>query len=279
MTLLGKIFTLLLFGLSVAFFVASVAVNASHKDLRTQVADFQTRQKQLETTIDELKKASEINKTQLAQEQVARRVSLAALQTQLETERDKNQQANTQLNDLNSKNTQATQSLAQTLAELKRITSENDILKQEIDKIITDRNAQRRTVIRLTDELNGLASKRTDLQSEVESLRDQSTRFQAMAETRAAALAAAGITDPDDVPPSDLKGVVLAVGADQSVEVSIGRDDGIREGHNLDVYRNGSYLGRIQIRTVADDKAVGKIIPAFRKGFIQAGDKVSAKVY
>jgi predicted nucleic acid-binding Zn-ribbon protein len=279
MTRLGQIFTLLLLILSVAFFVASVAVNASHKDLRSQVGDFQTRQKQLETTIDELKKASEINKTQLAQEQVARRVSLAALQTQLDTERDKNQQANTQLNDLNSKNTQATQSLAQTLAELKRITSENDILKQEIDKIITDRNAQRRTVIRLTDELNGLASKRTDLQSEVESLRDQSTRFQAMAETRAAALAAAGITDPDDVPPSDLKGVVLAVGSDQSVEVSIGRDDGIREGHNLDVYRNGSYLGRIQIRTVADDKAVGKIIPAFRKGFIQAGDKVSAKVY
>lgn len=279
MTRLGQIFTLLLLILSVAFFVASVAVNASHKDLRTQVADFQTRQKQLETTIDELKKASEINKTQLAQEQVARRVSLAALQTQLDTERDKNQQANTQLNDLNSKNTQATQSLAQTLAELKRITSENDLIKQEIDKIITDRNAQRRTVIRLTDELNGLASKRTDLQSEVESLRDQSTRFQAMAETRAAALAAAGITDPDDVPPSDLKGVVLAVGADQSVEVSIGRDDGIREGHNLDIYRNGSYLGRIQIRTVADDKAVGNIIPAYRKGFIQAGDKVSAKVY
>jgi Tfp pilus assembly protein PilN len=46
--------------------------------------------------------------------------------------------------------------LAQTLAELKRITSENDLLKQEIDKIITDRNGQRRTVISLTDELNTL---------------------------------------------------------------------------------------------------------------------------
>lgn len=279
MTKIGQAFTLLLVLLSFGFLVASVAVNASHKDLRKEVADYQQRQKLLETTIEELKKASEINKTQLAQEQVARRVSLAALQTQLDTERDKNQQANTQLNDLNSKNTQATQSLAQTLAELKRITSENDLVKQEIDKIITDRNAQRRTVIRLTDELNGLASKRTDLQAEVDSLRDQSTRYQAMAETRSAALAAAGITDPDDVPPSDLKGVVLAVGTDQSVEVSIGRDDGIREGHKLDIYRNGSYLGRIQIRTVDDDKAVGKIIPAFRKGFIQAGDKVSSKVY
>ena len=276
MTRLGQIFTLLLLILSVAFFVASVVVNASHKDLRTQVADFQSRQKSLETTIDELKKAAEVNKTLLAQEQVARRVSLAALQTQLDTEREKNQQANTQLNDLNSKNTQATQSLAQTLAELKRITSENDLLKQEIDKIITDRNGQRRTVISLTDELNTL---KIDLDAEIKNLREQSTLFQALADTRGAALAAAGVKDPEDVPPSDLKGVVLAVGQDQSVEVSVGRDDGLRAGHQLDIFRNGSYLGRIEIRTIADDKAVGKILPTYRKGFIQAGDRVASKVY
>jgi predicted nucleic acid-binding Zn-ribbon protein len=279
MTRLGQIFTLLLLLLSVAFFVASVAVNASHKDLRGRVGTLQKQVSERDTTIDALKRAAEINKNQLNQEQVSRRVSLAALQTQLDTEREKNQQANTQLNDLNSKNTQATQSLAQTLSELKRITGENDLLKTEIDKIITDRNAQRRSVIRLTDELNGLVSKRTDLQIEIDNLRDQSTRYQAMAEVRGAALAAAGITDPEDVPPSDLKGVVLAVGNDQSVEVSVGRDDGLREGHTLDIYRNGSYLGRIQLRTVNDDKSVGKIIPGFRKGYIQAGDKVASRVY
>ncbi|MFO0012022.1 MAG: hypothetical protein ACK553_04700 [Planctomycetota bacterium] len=278
MTRLGQIFTLLLLLLSVAFFVASVAVNASHKDLRGRVGVLQKQVSDRDTTIDSLKRAAEINKNQLNQEQVARRVSLAALQTQLDTEREKNQQANTQLNDLNSKNTQATQSLAQTLSELKRITGENELLKTEIDKIITDRNSQRRNVIRLTDELNSLASKRTDLQIEIDNLRDQSTRYQAMAEVRGAALAAAGITDPEDVPPSDLKGVVLAVN-EQSVEVSVGRDDGLREGHMLDIYRNGSYLGRIQLRSVEDDKSVGKIIPAFRKGFIQAGDKVASRVY
>jgi predicted nucleic acid-binding Zn-ribbon protein len=278
MTLLGKIFTFLLFLLSVGFFFFALAVNATHKDLRTRVGNLQKQVSDRDKTIDELKRAAETNKNQLNQEQVARRVSLAALQTQLDTEREKNQQANTQLNDLNSKNTQATQSLAQTISELKRITGENDLLKTEIDKIITDRNSQRRNVIRLSDELNNLASKRTDLQIEIDNLRDQSTRYQAMAEVRGAALAAAGITDPDDVPPSDLKGVVLAV-SEQSVEVSVGRDDGLREGHMLDIYRNGSYLGRIQLRSVEDDKSVGKIIPAFRKGFIQAGDMVASRVY
>jgi predicted nucleic acid-binding Zn-ribbon protein len=279
MTLLGKIFITLLFGLSLGFFFFALAVNATHKDLRTRVGTLQKSVTDRDKTIDELKRAAENNKNQLNQEQVARRVSLAALQTQLDTEREKNQQANTQLNDLNSKNTQATQSLAQTLAELKRITGENELLKTEIDKVITDRNSQRRNVIRLTDELNGLASKRTDLQIEIDNLRDQSTRYQAMAEVRGAALAAAGINDPEDVPPSDLKGVVLAVGDDQSIEVSVGRDDGLREGHTLDIYRNGSYLGRIQLRTVQDDKSVGKIIPGFRKGYIQAGDKVASRVY
>jgi len=72
---------------------------------------------------------------------------------------------------------------------------------------------------------------------------------------------------------------VLAVGAGQSVEVSVGRDDGLRTGHQLDIFRNGSYLGRIEIRTIADDKAVGKILPSYRKGFIQAGDRVASKVY
>ena len=128
MTRLGQIFTLLLLILSVAFFVAAVAVNAAHKDLKSEVAALDKQKKELDTTIDGFRKASEVSKNMLAQEQVARRVSLAALQTQLDTEREKNQQANTQLNDLNSKNTQATQSLAQTLAELKRITSENDLL-------------------------------------------------------------------------------------------------------------------------------------------------------
>ena len=57
MTRLGQIFTLLLLILSVAFFVASVAVNASHKDLRSQVKNSQAELTKLNTTIDELKKA------------------------------------------------------------------------------------------------------------------------------------------------------------------------------------------------------------------------------
>ncbi len=84
MTLLGKVFTGLIFLLSVIFFALAVAVNASHINQKTRAANFQTkasaaeqRNQQLTTTLEELK-------TELAIEQAARRTALASLQTQYE---------------------------------------------------------------------------------------------------------------------------------------------------------------------------------------------------
>lgn len=278
MTLLGRIFTLLVLLLSVAFFIISLLANSTHIEHKQKVATFQTQAKQLETTVDELKKLVEQLQTTRAQEQASRRAALAALQTQLESAKDQLAQATTELNDKAAALTLQTQKLSETLDRVKQITTQNDTLKTEIDKIITDRNDQRRKVITLTDNLNGLLSKEADLMAERSKLQQSSTFFQAKAETAESALKTAGITVFEDVPPADLKGQVLSVDNNQSVVVSIGKDDGLREGHKLEVYRSGQYLGRIQIRRVEDDKATGQILTSFRKGYIQAGDKVAAKV-
>lgn len=278
MTLLGKIFTLLLMLLSLLFFFLSVVVNATHRDDKSKIAEFQNRAKTLETTVDELKKSVDSKKTELDQERVARRTALAALQTQLEAIKGQLAEANSELQQLNSVNTMQTQKLSDAMDTVKRLTSENDLVKQEMDKVIDDRNLQRRSVISLTDRLNNLMSIETDLRASIKQLQDQSTVYQAQAETMKATLASAGITDPEDVPPADLRGLVLAVGSDQQIEISVGRDDGLREGHTLEVFRGSSYLGRIQIQRVIDDKSTGKIVPGFRKGAIQAGDKVVARL-
>jgi hypothetical protein len=61
------------------------------------------------------------------------------------------------------------------------------------------------------------------------------------------------------------------------LEISIGSDDGLRKGHKLEVYRGRSYLGRIEIREVAPDRAVAVILKDYRKGPIKKGDKVATK--
>jgi predicted nucleic acid-binding Zn-ribbon protein len=278
MTHLGKIFTVMVLCLSLIFFVSAIAVNASHVKHKEKLGAFQTQAKQLQTTIDELKKRTEELQTQRAQEIASRRLALASLQTQLEIARDQLAQANKELNDKSGTLTAQTQQLGETNDRVEILFRQNETLKAELDKIITDRNDQRRRVIALTDQYNGLKSVEQDLQTQVAQLQQDATFFQAKSETQSAALLAAGVRDPEDVPPSDLRGEVLHVGGDQSVVVSVGKDDGLRTGHSLEVFRGSQYLGRIQIRSVKDDQATGKILASFRKGYIQAGDKVAAKV-
>jgi len=278
MIFLGRIFTLLVLLLSVAFFIISLLANSTHIDHKKKVATFQTQAKQLETTVDELKKLVEQLQTARAQEQGSRRAALAALQTQLESAKEQLAQATTELNDKAAALTLQTQQLSATLDRVKQITTQNDTLKIEIDKIITDRNDQRRRVITLTDNLNGLMSREADLLAERSKLQQSSTYFQAKADIAESALKDAGITVFEDVPPADLKGEILAINSKESVTVSVGKDDGLREGHKMEVFRSGKYLGRIQISTVKDDQAIGQILPLFRKGYIQVGDKVAAKV-
>ena len=278
MTLLGKIFTLLVLLLSVAFFLVSLIANSSHIDHKKKVATYQGQAKKLETTVDELKKLIEQLKTASAQEQLARKTALAALQTQLEAARDQLAQANTELNGKAATLTIQTQKLSEAIDRVAALNKQSDTLKIEIDKIITDRNSQRRNVVSLTDKLNGLLSVETDLRSEMARLQSDVTLYQAKSETAESALKTAGITVFEDVPPADLKGEILSVGNDKRVAISVGRDDGLRVGHKLHVYRPGQYVSRIEIKSVEDDKAIGQIIDSYRRGFIQAGDKVGANV-
>lgn len=278
MTFLGRVFTIVILVCSVAFFVAALLANASHMNYKDKLVDLRKQVDQLNTTIKATKTANEKLQTSLSQEQIARRAALAALQTQLDLSSSQLAEANKKLSDLNSVNTMQNQNLSQTIDRLKATQSQNEAYKMEIDKVITDRNSVRIAVIKLTDELNSLKSIESDLVDQVKQLQDSSTMFEALSDTRGSALKSFGLSDVDDVPPADLRGEVLAVNSNQLVEISLGRDDGLREGHTLEIYRGAQYLGRVQISKTQDDKSIGKILASFRKGYIQAGDKVASKV-
>jgi len=278
MTFLGRVFTIVILVCSVAFFVAALLANASHMNYKEKLVLLRSQVDSLNKTIQATKTANEKLQTSLSQEQIARRAALAALQTQLDLSSSQLAEANKKLSDLNSVNTMQNQNLSQTIDRLKATQSQNEAYKMEIDKVITDRNSVRIAVIKLTDELNSLKSIESDLVDQVKQLQDSSTMFEALSDTRGSALKSVGLSDVDDVPPADLRGEVLAVNSNQLVEISLGRDDGLREGHTLEIYRGAQYLGRVQIIKTQDDKSIGKILASFRKGYIQAGDKVASKV-
>ncbi len=108
-------------------------------------------------------------------------------------------------------------------------------------------------------------------------------------------IAAAGLsTDPQSVvgllePAPAVDGKVLETkrggrsGSDL-VEISIGSDDGLREGHKLSVYRPQSgdkaakFLGDIKLVYVTPDRSVGAVILRAKNGIIEREDNVTSKL-
>jgi RNA polymerase sigma factor (sigma-70 family) len=81
-------------------------------------------------------------------------------------------------------------------------------------------------------------------------------------------------------PPADVQGVVSRIdGGNNLVEVSLGSDDGIKEGQVLHVYRlapTAAYLGPIKLLATFRRSAVARPSEPLALALMTAGDKVSA---
>ncbi len=283
MTLLGKVFTGLIFVFSVLFFGMALAINATHNKWRDAVMDKQNGYKvqvdRLKTGNQQLKDQLSRTQQEIAQEQGARRATLAALQTQLIQIQEEYAKKTSELTQMQASNTELNQTLAATQAELKRVTNANEAINQQLNSVIADRNANQRKVGALTDQVNEKMVLLTTLEKRIKDLTDSLTLSDARLLNAQNALANAGIKEAvHGSLPNDLRGEVLAVGNNGLIEISLGRDDGVRQGDQLDIYRGGQYLGRLEIKRTEDDKSIGQIVPGFRKGAVQQGDKVSSKL-
>jgi len=81
---------------------------------------------------------------------------------------------------------------------------------------------------------------------------------------------------PKDRVPT-MNGVVMAV-ADDAIEVSLGFDDGLQTGHQIEVYRNDEYLGRAIVKSVKPDRAIAVLVREYARGIVQRGDKVTTRL-
>ena len=83
MTLVGKIFTMLILVLSIMFMAFSIMVFATHKNWKDAAGKLQQDVAAANTALKDAKDALEREKTDLAREQAARKAALAALQVRV----------------------------------------------------------------------------------------------------------------------------------------------------------------------------------------------------
>src|SRR5262245_2504835 len=271
MTLVGKIFTMLILIMSIIFMAFAMMVFATHRNWKATATTLQASLSAANTALKDAKDALEREKTDLAREQAARKAALAALQVRVASAEQRLGAKEKELADLTAAHSQATETakVAQDrLAALEKETSDlrNTLRteRQKLDKMFI-------SVVDLTDKLNQAESLRQNLEEVNKQAAQEISRMKIVLDRN-------GLT-PDSlvahIPPK-VDGVVL--GSDKDlIEISIGADDGLKVGHSLDVYRGNTYVGRIIIKKTDPDRAVGQVKKELQRGQIKKGDRVTTR--
>lgn len=286
MTLLGKIFTMLILIMSIMFMGFSVVVYATHKNwkviatnprtggnekfplgLKFQIEDARARNKAATEELERLK-------SELAKERAARRTALAVLQTQLSQKSQQIQQKELELAALLAANQAAVQELKSTQDTMARLTDEVNSLRTKVRDAETDRDTQFASVVKLTDDIHQLQGVHTRLGERRDQLVVELSRYKKQLDARGIK-----VEDPVDPIVPKVSGEVTAVSSKGLVEISLGADDGLRADHQLDVYRNASYVGKIKIMKTSPDKSVAMILKDSQRLPIVKGDKVGSSLF
>ena len=275
MNLVGKIFTVLICVMSVCFAGLTVTLHATHTNWKEVAekhkANHATEQAKNETLDEE--------NTRLEGEQQKERAAYAAVSAAQRAELTRLQglydDQLTQISDYSLKTQKALDAMkaAEDSAELLRTQTETLVAtqlaaQQEHDNLFN-------TVVMLTDDLHVSVNDVKRLRRLQTGLTEQLSKAQEV--LRMFGLVAEPGRYPD---PPMIDGLVLSVPSNDVVTISLGSDDGLVNGHYLDIFRTASgtstYVGRIQVVKTQFDKSVCKV--AQLKSPVRTGDNITTRL-
>jgi hypothetical protein len=272
MNFIGKIFVVLIFVMSLVFMSFAVAVYATHQNWKEKAAAEGLRVTNLQTTLEQREAEKKKLEAELNNELNARTQALAKLEAErleLATQRE---ELVKQRDALLVKDKEAVAALDTAQQNLARLTKEVEGLRGEIRTAQSQRDQDFERSVALTDQVH-------QAQGEVKRLEERRIQLASQLASANLVLNRNGLHKdmPVDGIPPRLRGKILAINRDNMVEVSLGSDDGLAAGHTLEVFRGSKYLGRVEVLHATSDRAVGKIIPGYKKGIIQKDDDVATR--
>jgi len=276
MNLLGKIFVVLITVLSLVFMTLALAVYATHKNWQEEATRLNTQlsnaNAQLQLKVEEFNRLE----SQARAEKESATQQLAKLDTERENLVQRNSVIQAELDQLRSERRDATAAVAATQDNNRRLAEEVTGLRQDIRTNEQARDQAFATTLKATEELH---QTKGVLDNTVERNRQLTEQVSGMTSV----MDAKGIdpnTPPDAVTPTvdGLVSRVKQVAGAQLVEVTIGADDGLKQGNTVEVYRGDRYLGRLSILKTSPDRAVGRVDRRFQQGAIQEGDRVATRL-
>jgi len=273
MSLMGKIFTLLIFFMSICFLVISVMVGATHRNWKQTASDMQKNAQASQTRLNSAKDDTNKQLKLLAAERVSRAMQLSQLESQLKRAQEDFKTVEAQYRKSIEISQARLTELESVTNRIKQQDSEIEDLKANNTKLVDDIAAQFQNVTNLTNQT-------FVLQNEIVLLKQKRAVIAAQLASSTRVLKANGLTQNDlikHIVPK-LDGVVTQVGADGLFAVQLGTDDGVREDHVFDVYRRDRFIGKGTVIRTEEDICVLKVVADFMKDSVREGDHVTSKL-
>ncbi len=279
MTFVGKILVIVIMAFALLFLGISTVVFSTHTNWK-------------EATTKEKAKVQDLTKKVTdAKDEVARaEKDLAAAKTAAEAEKkalnDRLAQLTSDIENARKQATEAADQLGGTQKNMQIALDEANARKQETDQLRGQKAAVEKQAneyklreTELNDKIRELQRLLDTAKKNEADLRDRTARFSALLRSKGLSDDISQVKGLESPPP--VEGEVVRVDKqNRTLEVSIGSDDGLVPGHELLVYRTkprAEFLGRIRIRAVDPDQAVGEVVGRTIQGKkIQEGDIVSS---
>jgi len=283
MTFVGKILVIVIMVFALFFLAVSTMVFTTEKNWKDEATKQKTSVTKLQTDINALKAQITARETDLANAKKAHETDRDAFKKAIDRVEDETKQARTQL-----------------AAQIKSVETAQENVKAaqgEAADRVKEATTLREQVTGLQKEANDLKLRQTELNDLIRTLqRDNDVANSNNVELRRRVAAYTGelrrlgrSTDVNQLqggvstPKNDVEGEVTKVDARNSrLELSIGADDGLAVGNEMDIYRlkpTPEYIGRVRIEAVDNDHSVGRVVGNTVRGIkIKEHDIVSTKI-
>ncbi len=270
---MGQTLTLLILIMSICFFVIAIMVGATHRNWKDAAEKAKQVAASAQARLDEAKSQTGEKQKLLAAEKFSRAMQIAQLESQLKRATEEYRAKEEQLR----KETELSQQLVSQLEQAEKRLAQQDqevsTLKQSNSKLV-DEIADKFAMVQ------NLTNQQFELSNRLESVEQLNEDLNENLAVKERVMNANGLTDTDftdDITPPIDAFIVKVNDRGDAIGISAGTDDGLRVGHEFDIYRGDRYVGKARITRVDHDVSVGRTIKDFMKDRVREGDHVTSK--
>lgn len=274
MNLIGKILTGLILVMSVGFFFISIMLGATHRNWKEAATQYKNEADQFQRVAEEAKSRGGQKDLVLARERVARQMHTAQLESRLRIAEENAREKERSWRAEQARSTEIGEALKLAERRLERKDEEVQNLKEDKRQLSADVADKFALVQNLTNRIY-------EISNELEELKKSNSDLSSTVAQKTRVMKAYGLSDTqttDHIVPK-VSGRVTRVGQDNKlIAIGLGSDDGLRVGHEMDVFRDDRYIGKVRITRTDYNVSVAEVIRELMQDIVREGDNVSSRL-